>query len=174
MEAWKSGLKGLATYRPNSVLGSVLSVEPTKTEQAQQDAKAPQDFVTGDANRRLKIQNLPAPVLSSLRWPGRPNLPEGNMAWTYMIDHPQGKFALFVGHDEQEGRTGRSRCGSTARPAARPRCRRQDAVDGHARQRPCLARTQARIAGQDAGRRRLHDGLPPHGEHKRCRASLPP
>ena len=27
MAAWKSGLKGLATYRPNSVLGSVLSVE---------------------------------------------------------------------------------------------------------------------------------------------------
>jgi ribonucleoside-diphosphate reductase alpha chain len=25
MVAWKSGLKGLATYRPNSVLGSVLS-----------------------------------------------------------------------------------------------------------------------------------------------------
>jgi ribonucleoside-diphosphate reductase alpha chain len=27
MSAWKSGLKGLATYRPNSVLGSVLSVD---------------------------------------------------------------------------------------------------------------------------------------------------
>ncbi len=26
MHAWKSGLKGLATYRPNQVLGSVLSV----------------------------------------------------------------------------------------------------------------------------------------------------
>lgn len=26
MEAWRAGLKGLATYRPNSVLGSVLSV----------------------------------------------------------------------------------------------------------------------------------------------------
>ena len=29
MEAWQSGLKGLATYRPNSVLGSVLSVTPS-------------------------------------------------------------------------------------------------------------------------------------------------
>jgi ribonucleoside-diphosphate reductase alpha chain len=29
MEAWKAGLKGLATYRPNQVLGSVLSVEST-------------------------------------------------------------------------------------------------------------------------------------------------
>jgi ribonucleoside-diphosphate reductase alpha chain len=102
MSAWKAGLKGLATYRPNSVLGSVLSVEPTKAEA---DAKAPQDFVTGDANRRLSIKNLPAPVLSSLRWPNRPNLPEGNMAWTYMIEHEHGKFALFVGHIEQEGRS---------------------------------------------------------------------
>jgi ribonucleoside-diphosphate reductase alpha chain len=29
LEGWKAGLKGLATYRPNSVLGSVLSVGPT-------------------------------------------------------------------------------------------------------------------------------------------------
>ncbi len=106
MQAWKSGLKGLATYRPNSVLGSVLSVssEPAKTETpAAVDAKSPQDFVS-DANRRLSIKNLPAPVLASLRWPGRPNLPEGNLCWTYMVDSPIGKFALFVGHVEPEGR----------------------------------------------------------------------
>ena len=102
MSAWKSGLKGLATYRPNSVLGSVLSVEPTKQVE---EKKQPQDFVNGDANRRLSIKTLPAPVLSSLRWPGRPSLPEGNMAWTYMIEHEHGKFALFVGHVEQEGRS---------------------------------------------------------------------
>jgi ribonucleoside-diphosphate reductase alpha chain len=104
MSAWKSGLKGLATYRPNSVLGSVLSVtsaEPAKTDAAA-DAKAPQDFIS-DANRRLEIKHLPAPVLASLRWPGRPNLPEGNLCWTYMVDSPIGKFALFVGHVEQEG-----------------------------------------------------------------------
>jgi ribonucleoside-diphosphate reductase alpha chain len=105
MSAWKAGLKGLATYRPNSVLGSVLSVssEPAKTENVAVDAKSPQDFVS-DANRRLSIKNLPAPVLSSLRWPGRPNLPEGNLCWTYMLDSPIGKFALFVGHVEPEGR----------------------------------------------------------------------
>ena len=103
MTAWKSGLKGLATYRPNSVLGSVLSVEPSKSEAAPVDAKAPQDFVS-DANRRLSIKNLPAPVLASLRWPGRPSLPEGNLCWTYMLDSPIGKFALFVGHVEPEGR----------------------------------------------------------------------
>jgi len=92
--AWKSGLKGLATYRPNSVLGSVLSIEPTSKD------KAPQDFRGDDVNRRLRIQQLPAPVLSSLRWPGRPALTAGNPAWTYMIEHPHGAFAVFVGHIE--------------------------------------------------------------------------
>lgn len=105
MTAWKSGLKGLATYRPNSVLGSVLSVESSQPETpAAPDANHPQDFMS-DANRRLSIKNLPAPVLSSLRWPGRPNLPHGNLCWTYMMDAPSGKFALFVGHVEQEGKT---------------------------------------------------------------------
>jgi ribonucleoside-diphosphate reductase alpha chain len=84
--AWKSGLKGLATYRPNKILGSVLSVEK------------PQDFVQDDVNRRLAVKSVPAPVLASLRWPGRPDLSAGNPAWTYMIEHPQYRFAVFVGH----------------------------------------------------------------------------
>ncbi len=93
--AWKSGLKGLATYRPNSVLGSVLSVTPSAGAD-----KAPQDFRTDDVNRRIRIQNLPAPVLASLRWPGRPSMTAGNPAWTYMIEHPHGAFAVFIGHIE--------------------------------------------------------------------------
>jgi ribonucleoside-diphosphate reductase alpha chain len=32
MDAWRAGLKGLATYRPNSILGSVLSVASTTPE----------------------------------------------------------------------------------------------------------------------------------------------
>jgi ribonucleoside-diphosphate reductase alpha chain len=88
--AWKAGLKGLATYRPNAVLGSVLSVEPAKA--------APQDFVTADVNRRIEIKTIPAPVLDSLKWPGRPKLPGGNPAWSYMIECSHGSFALFVGH----------------------------------------------------------------------------
>ncbi len=95
--AWKAGLKGITTYRPNSVLGSVLSVEPEKA--------APQDFASGDVNRRIEIKTLPAPVLESLKWPGRPRLPGGNPAWSYMIEYPQGSFALFVGHIENEGMT---------------------------------------------------------------------
>lgn len=93
LEAWQSGLKGLATYRPNAVLGSVLSVAPT--------AAAPLQIE--DKNRRLALDRLPAPVLSSLRWPGRPELPGGNPAWTYMINHPFGSFALFVGELAPEG-----------------------------------------------------------------------
>jgi ribonucleoside-diphosphate reductase alpha chain len=87
--AWKSGLKGLATYRPNKVLGAVLSV-----------GAAPQDFVHDDVNRRISVKSVPAPVLASLRWPGRPDLAAGNPAWTYMVEHPQYRFAVFVGHVE--------------------------------------------------------------------------
>ncbi len=89
LQAWQSGLKGLATYRPNSILGSVLStgVTPTPAAPLQLD----------DANQRLALERLPAPVLSSLRWPGRPELPGGNLAWSFMVHHPYGEFALFVG-----------------------------------------------------------------------------
>ena len=92
MEAWQSGLKGLATYRPNAVLGSVLSVTRTEVAPLQIDG----------ANRRLTLKPLPAPVLSSLRWPGRPELPAGNLAWTFMVHHPFGDFALFVGELARE------------------------------------------------------------------------
>ncbi|MBI2961858.1 MAG: adenosylcobalamin-dependent ribonucleoside-diphosphate reductase [Betaproteobacteria bacterium] len=97
LSAWKSGLKGLATYRPNQVLGAVLSVGEGK---GTPEKKKPQDISISEANRRLSIKSLPAPVLASLRWPGRPALPDGNLAWTYMIRYPQGEFALFIGHIE--------------------------------------------------------------------------
>ncbi len=95
MHAWKSGLKGLATYRPNKILGSVLSVQ--KPEKSQD---FPQDFNADDLNRRIRIKSVPQPVLASLRWPGRPDLGGGNLAWTYMVEHPQYHFAVFVGHIE--------------------------------------------------------------------------
>ncbi|MGH8721709.1 MAG: ribonucleoside-diphosphate reductase, adenosylcobalamin-dependent, partial [Burkholderiales bacterium] len=91
LAAWKSGLKGLATYRPNKVLGAVLSVDK------------PQDFVEDDVNRRIRIKSLPEPVLASLRWPGRPGFAAGNLSWTYMIEHPRHHFAVFVGEAENGG-----------------------------------------------------------------------
>ncbi len=97
--AWQAGLKGLATYRPNAVLGSVLSVDaaPSAATSTQPEPLR--------ANTRLSIDQLPAPVLSSLRWPGRPELHAGNAAWTFMVEHPWGAFALFVGELPQDGRT---------------------------------------------------------------------
>jgi len=90
-QAWKSGLKGLATYRPNSVLGSVLSVEPTAVPEPLKPV------AEHGSNQRLRVERLPKQVLASLRWPSRPELPGGNPAWSYMIRHPHGDFALFVG-----------------------------------------------------------------------------
>ena len=97
-QAWKSGLKGLATYRPNSVLGSVLSVEPAATPEPLKPV-----FEEDGTNRRLRLERLPNAVLASLRWPSRPELPNGNPAWSYMIRHPHGDFALFVGELPAEG-----------------------------------------------------------------------
>jgi len=93
-EAWKSGLKGITTYRPNAVLGSVLSLgAAVKTTQ-------PNDLDTTDVDRRIQLEVAPQPALASLRWPGRPTLPTGNPSWTYMVESPFGRFAIFVGHVE--------------------------------------------------------------------------
>ena len=93
-EAWASGLKGLTTYRPNKVLGSVLSVAPKP------EAQTPNDLDTTDVDRRIRLEAAPKPALFSLRWPGRPELPAGNPSWTYLVESPFGKFAIFVGHVE--------------------------------------------------------------------------
>jgi ribonucleoside-diphosphate reductase alpha chain len=92
-EAWKAGLKGLSTYRPNSVLGSVLSVTTEKKAEEQ-----PQDFVF-DQDRRIVLETAPKPALASLRWPGRPSLPAGSEGWTsQVVKHPLGSFVTFVSH----------------------------------------------------------------------------
>ena len=103
--AWKAGLKGLATYRPNAVLGSVLSTTPAASEPLPNAAttETPQPLVASAdgggklADQRLTLDRPSTAVMSSLRWPGRPEMNGGNPAWTYMIRHPHGEFALFVG-----------------------------------------------------------------------------
>ena len=106
-QAWAAGLKGLATYRPNSILGAVLSVEPSAA------AVTPAPLQPDDANQRLRLDRLPAPVLASLRWPSRPGLAGGNPAWSYMIQHPHGDFALFVGEMPAEAGPGTGLFGKT-------------------------------------------------------------
>jgi ribonucleoside-diphosphate reductase alpha chain len=115
--AWKSGLKGLATYRPNAVLGAVLSTtapEPlphAATAETPQplraDAAPPAGDVAGSlADQRLTLDRPATAVMNSLRWPGRPEMNGGNPAWTYMIRHPHGEFALFVGEMPAEAGPG--------------------------------------------------------------------
>jgi ribonucleoside-diphosphate reductase alpha chain len=126
--AWKSGLKGLATYRPNSVLGAVLSVEPPTPVAEEPVAPPPAPAVPtapqpqpltviagadDGTNRRLRLDRLPQPVLASLRWPGRPELAAGNPAWSYLIQHPHGDFALFIGELPAEAGPGAGLFGQT-------------------------------------------------------------
>lgn len=90
LEAWHAGLKGITTYRPNSVLGSVLSVEG--------DEK--QDLDQSEPDRRIRIGDAPQVALAALRWPHRPKLTAGSPSWTYMVEAPGNRFAVFVGHVE--------------------------------------------------------------------------
>lgn len=97
LEAWKANLKGITTYRPNSVLGAVLEVKTDKPSEAA--AQQPNDLNITDADRRIVLDKAPAPPLASLRWPGRPNLPSGSEGWvSEMIEHQLGSFAVFVSH----------------------------------------------------------------------------
>lgn len=96
MHAWKAGLKGITTYRPNDQVDAVL----ISTDASAIRASKP-DFDESDLDRRIKLDVVPQPTLASLRWVKRPKLPNGNPSWTYMIDHPQGySFAVMVGHVE--------------------------------------------------------------------------
>jgi ribonucleoside-diphosphate reductase alpha chain len=89
VQAWRSGLKGLTTYRPNNVLGAVLSVP---------SATAPAPMILPEQDERMVLKELAiAPVLASLRWPSRPKLPAGASAWiSEVIETPQGEFAVAV------------------------------------------------------------------------------
>lgn len=162
LAAWKANLKGLATYRPNNILGSVLSVD------AQPEKRQPQDVELNDPNRRLAIKQLPAPVLASLRWPGRPDLPDGNPAWTYMLATPSGEFAVFVGHIESEGR--KLPFEVWVNGADQPRgigaLAKTLSMDMRTHDRGWLA-LKLDILAQTVGEQSYELPFPPHGERKR-------
>ncbi|MET3105739.1 ribonucleoside-diphosphate reductase alpha chain [Oxalobacteraceae bacterium GrIS 1.18] len=93
--AWKAGLKGIATYRPNYVLGSVLSVDNPVAVNIM-----PNDLELNDPDRRIVLKEVPQPALASLRWPGRPKIPNGNPSWTYLVEHHKGDFSVVIGQAE--------------------------------------------------------------------------
>ncbi len=97
LEAWHSGAKGLATFRPNAITGSVLSETSDSTKATPAEGKLDES----DPDRRMRLKEIPTPPLASLRWRKRPDLPAGNPAWAYMVSHPHGHhFAVFIGHVE--------------------------------------------------------------------------
>lgn len=97
MQAWHKGLKGITTYRPNAVLGAVLSV------QANEKAGTPEPITLSEQDKRLVLTEVAmTPPLASLRWPSRPDLPAGASGWiSETIVTPQGEFAIAVAdHDK--------------------------------------------------------------------------
>ncbi|SDE53546.1 ribonucleoside-diphosphate reductase class II [Variovorax sp. CF079] len=60
LHAWTANLKGLATYRPNSILGSVLEVAPT----AQEGAPSRADNAAADPMRAM-IESRPTGALNA-------------------------------------------------------------------------------------------------------------
>jgi ribonucleoside-diphosphate reductase alpha chain len=93
MEAWRKGLKGITTYRPNSVLGAVLSVPSAPSATIN-----PQPITLSEQDKRLVLTEVAmSPPLASLRWPSRPGLPAGASGWvSETIRTPQGDFAVVV------------------------------------------------------------------------------
>tara|TARA_R110001583_G_scaffold24563_2_gene89763 strand:+ start:6740 stop:9634 length:2895 start_codon:yes stop_codon:yes gene_type:complete len=161
LTAWKAGLKGLATYRPNNVLGSVLSVTPSSEQ------KQPHDVEISDANKRLSIKSLPAPVLTSLRWPGRPDMPDGNLAWTYMLNTPQGGFALFVGQFGTNGGTFPFEVwvNGADQPRGLGAVAKTLSMDMRANDRGWL-KLKLETLSRTVGEKSFEMPMPPHGERK--------
>ncbi|RXZ44119.1 adenosylcobalamin-dependent ribonucleoside-diphosphate reductase [Crenobacter cavernae] len=99
LEAWHAGLKGITTYRPNTVLGAVLSLPEPVSSQGSANLDAPE---LAGADRRLMLKTAPSPALASLKWPHRPRLADGNPSWTYMVEGEGGGFAVVVGHVDED------------------------------------------------------------------------
>lgn len=65
LQAWHSGLKGLATYRPNSILGAVLEVPAAEAKPAAKSEPAPEPAQPIDP-MRVVIESRPKGGLSAV------------------------------------------------------------------------------------------------------------
>ncbi len=93
VNAWKNGLKGITTYRPNEILGSVLSLADNETGKNN-------DLDQSDPDRKMVITDTPNIALASLRWVHRPFVAGGTPSVTYLIDNEDHRFAVFISHME--------------------------------------------------------------------------
>lgn len=92
LDAWRNKLKGLTTYRPNAITGSVL-----EDAAEQKPVEAAQDIRVDDPDRRVEIKDVPN-IVETLKWPSRPDVNAEGI--TYSLRHPQGDFAVVVNHWE--------------------------------------------------------------------------
>lgn len=92
LDAWKLGLKGITTYRPNDMMGAVL----VSADEQDKTVKEPaQDLRQDDPDRRVQLKAVPN-ITEVLRWPNRPDVTAEGV--TYSVKHPQGRFAVVVNH----------------------------------------------------------------------------
>ena len=93
LQAWKAGLKGLATYRPNTVLGAVLQTTPTPAASAPAPAAACVQ-ATGDIDPLTRrIEGRPSGDLQAV-----------TSKISYMTPEGQKTVYLSVSFAEVEGR----------------------------------------------------------------------
>lgn len=88
--AYELGLKSCATYRPSGVRGSVL-IDPNAAKVIER---------SDDPDRRLVLKPAAGLTEGSLRWPNRPEAPDGSPSWTFRVDAPEARFAVTVAHYE--------------------------------------------------------------------------
>lgn len=95
VDAHSAGLKGITTYRPNDILGAVLEVVGPEAAPGAQPAAPAVELAEPD--RRLALLKVITPALASMRWPFRPVLPAGAVAWVSdTVDTGYGKFSMVV------------------------------------------------------------------------------
>jgi ribonucleoside-diphosphate reductase alpha chain len=95
-------------------------------------------------------------------------MPEGNLAWTYMIDSPFGRFALFVGQVEEAGRAFPFEVwvNGAEQPRGLGAVAKTLSMDMRADDRAWL-QMKLDVAREHRGRRRFEMRFPPHGEKRK-------
>jgi len=76
-------IKGYSVVKPEDAPAATADVSPSYRD---------------DADRRLRLVDVPKPLTASLRWAKRPRLAVGNPAWTYMVQSPDHRFGVVIGH----------------------------------------------------------------------------
>ena len=148
-EAWKAGLKGLATYRPNSVLGSVLSVTPEKERRTAAGFRVrpgPAHRAGSHAQSRSRLVALAGTPNADGRQ-RRLGIASGEASARQFRD-------LRIAHHQRPQPSVRG-LGERFRATARTRRAGQVVVDGHAHARSGVGTHETRDADEDNRRRRL-------------------